>query len=51
MSALFERDELFEGLADLVVEFRQLNFYFLPLEEMILGLLAHWGDEIKLSGH
>lgn len=38
-------------LAYLVVKFRKLNFYFLPLEEMILCLLTHWRDEIKLSCH
>lgn len=34
-----------------MVEFGQLHFYFLPLEKMILGLLAHWRDQIKLSRH
>lgn len=36
-------------LADLVVEFRQLHFYFLPLEEMILCLLTDRRDQVKLS--
>lgn len=38
-------------LAYLMVKFRQLHFYFLPLEEMILCLLTYWGNQIKLSSH
>lgn len=34
-----------------MVELRKLSFHFLPLEEMILSLLAHRWNKIKLSGH
>lgn len=34
-----------------VVDLWELSFHFLPLEEMILGLLAHRRNQIKLPGH
>lgn len=34
-----------------VVDLWKLSFHFLPLEEMILSLLAHRRNQIKLPGH
>jgi len=34
-----------------MVKFRQLHLYFLSLEEVILCLLTHWRDQIKLPRH
>lgn len=38
-------------LTYLVVKFGQLHLDFLALEEMILRLLTHRRDQIKLPGH
>ena len=45
------KGETFDRLTNLVIEFRQLNFHFVPLEEVILCLLTHWWNQIKLPGH
>lgn len=39
------------GLTDLVVEFRKLHLHLVPLEIMILGLLAHRRDQVELTSH
>lgn len=34
-----------------MIQFRQLNLHFLPLEEMIFSLFAHGRDHVKLPGY
>lgn len=41
----------YEVLTDLVEELRKLHLHFLPLEDVVLGLLTDGGDEVKLPGH
>lgn len=38
-------------LTDLVVELRKLHLHFVPLEVVVLCLLAHRRDEVELAGH
>lgn len=45
------REKNSSGLTYLVIKLWQLSFHFVPLEEMILGLLTHWWNEVELPGH
>lgn len=46
-----ERKREGRTLTDLVVELWKLHLHFVPLEVVVLCLLAHRWDEVELAGH